>query len=512
VFDPGRREAEEEGARSPSILGLSGIRPLSAGVAPGPRSVAPGGEAVPLSEPPGTSLLGLGSVRAMPGAFQSSPGAVDPEPPTRSLLGLEGLPFAFEPLRIPPSTGENGGPPNPTLLGLENVPYAPYTATPRPPPVPRPAAPPAAVPRASPGPSFFGIQTRMPLPGSAAPLAPPREVEVPDFERDVEHRVERAFPIERAILVSIAAHVLLILLLSFAPVSVLSNPHKALLAAFAPPDKSAEEKIPIVFREAPGPARENPKKAELSDADRRAGGGDRSKPKSSAPFVPERRGIQGLAPGAPLVRRPLQRPSAAEAERQARAQPPAASSPREDGIKNEGSPDAFRLPPAGPSREGAAGAKALPDLRTAAKEAARQVVASGGGEAGAGFPNPDGGFVDTGPLSFETSWYDWGPYAAEMVRRIKLHWKTPNDPFKGKVTIRFAILPDGHVADVQILKESQNPAYTHAAEQAIVTSDPFRPLPKDLLESLGKEHREHIIVTFFYNYRPEEIGKPGEPY
>jgi TonB family protein len=142
-------------------------------------------------------------------------------------------------------------------------------------------------------------------------------------------------------------------------------------------------------------------------------------------------------------------------------------------------------------------------LDQAIREAARD-AAGGGSQGGAGFPNADGGFVDSGPLSFDTTWYDWGPYAEEMVRRIKLHWEIPELArlgWKGKLTIRFFILADGRVVDATIVRQSGIPPFDFAALQAILKSSPFRPLPSDLGSS-----REGVTVTFFYNLRPEKEG------
>ncbi|HEV2063204.1 MAG TPA: energy transducer TonB, partial [Thermoanaerobaculia bacterium] len=136
----------------------------------------------------------------------------------------------------------------------------------------------------------------------------------------------------------------------------------------------------------------------------------------------------------------------------------------------------------------------------AIKRAARGVGSPG--DQGSPPSNSDGGFKDTGPLSFDTSWYDWGPYAAEMIRRIKLHWEIPELArlgWKGRVTIRFYIRGNGQVEGATILSISGVPPFDHAALQSILTSSPFRPLPRDL----GSD-REGVTVTFFYNLRPEE--------
>jgi TonB family protein len=153
-------------------------------------------------------------------------------------------------------------------------------------------------------------------------------------------------------------------------------------------------------------------------------------------------------------------------------------------------------------------ASAGPDARLAGldkaiRDAAKAVGATG--EGGAGTSNPEGGFVDSGPLSFDTTWYDWGPYAEEMVRRIKLHWEIPELArlgWKGRLTIRFFIMADGRVEAARIMAKSGVPPFDFAALQAILKSDPFRPLPKDLLAQVPGKDREGITVTFFYNIRP----------
>ena len=115
--------------------------------------------------------------------------------------------------------------------------------------------------------------------------------------------------------------------------------------------------------------------------------------------------------------------------------------------------------------------------------------------------------MDSGPLSFDTTWYDWGAYAAEMIRRIKLHWDVPELArlgWKGSLTVRFYIRADGTVEDAKILRMSGVPPFDNAAFQAIIKSSPFRPLPAEL-----HEEREGVTITFFYNMRVEEDEPRG---
>ncbi|MGH9369598.1 MAG: TonB family protein [Thermoanaerobaculia bacterium] len=479
-------------------------------------------------EPPTRSILGLGRIEPSPLRVASDPSRSNGEPPTRTLLGLQGL--VHSPLRPAAlSAAWDGSRPTRSLLGLEGIRPAPIRNSARlaarppeadEPPTrgilalgairPMPGVPPPTVagpPEGDPASrSFFGLQAlpyvSRPVAGATRGVRPAAApvVEVPEFEKDLGHRAEPAFPLERAILGSLAAHVLLIVLLLSAPPAV-HDPSKGLLAPLVPSERIDEEKIPIIFKEAPGPARENPKKSDLSDADRRAGGGDRSKPRAQSPFVGERQGKSGLLPGPQSPSSPPR----AEAGRGPDAPSAGEAKARETADPTEG---AFAVPRStadASTSPGGRTASALQGINQAIRDAARGVGAPG--EDGAGFPNPGGGFVDSGPLSFDTTWYDWGPYAAEMVRRIKNHWNVPELArfgWKGKVTIRFFILADGRVEAATILSRSGTPPFDFAALQAIVTSSPFRPLPADL----GSE-REGVTVTFFYNIRPGEEGGSG---
>ena len=335
--------------------------------------------------------------------------------------------------------------------------------------------------------------------------ATPPPPEVPEADKDlfdIERKADRAFPIERAILFSIAAHILLFVFILKAPFSFSSASPRGILGAFVDSERQREldRKIPIVFRSAPGPARENPRRADGSDATRRAGGGDPNRARSETPFIAPLPGKEGLRPGQVAAQsRPAPKlPSTGTgADASAQAAP---------GEKAAGGADAFKIPQAGRQSSGREGPK-LADLDRAIQEAAKGVGAARG-EQGAGFPNPEGGFVDSGPISFDTTWYDWGPYAEEMVRRIKLHWEIPELArlgWKGKLTIRFFIRGDGRVEGARILSVSGVPPFDNAALQAILTSSPFRPLPKDL----GSD-REGVTVTFFYNIRPEKDGQRSQ--
>ena len=118
-------------------------------------------------------------------------------------------------------------------------------------------------------------------------------------------------------------------------------------------------------------------------------------------------------------------------------------------------------------------------------------------------PDRDGGGVDTGGLSFDTQWYDWGPYAKLMLAKIRRNWDIPaiaRMGVSGAVRIRFYLERDGTVTGLQISDESGKPPMDFAARDAILDSSAFRPLPADLIGS----GPEGVTITFYYNSRPRE--------
>jgi TonB family protein len=120
------------------------------------------------------------------------------------------------------------------------------------------------------------------------------------------------------------------------------------------------------------------------------------------------------------------------------------------------------------------------------------------GASGGLVPDRRGGQVDLGPLSFDTEGYDWGPYAAEMLRRIRYHWDIPEIAqmgVQGVVRIHFYIETDGRVTGLEIQRFSGHPPLDFAARDAILNASPLPPLPADL----GGLGHEGVTITFYYN-------------
>lgn len=286
-----------------------------------------------------------------------------------------------------------------------------------------------------------------------------------------------------ALELSLLAHLLLAWLLPAGHRAMLSILPAPALASAAVPES---EPIRFELVELPQQREEQPSRpdAPASDLSRRAHGGE------GAPA--DRPEVRGTSP-------------------ELRLAPPSVG----DGRPQAGGASAA-APPARTAEQAAAasgsGASALLVAPTPAPPARAPVLkglspGDGGLRQGAAVPDRRGGQVDLGPLTFDTQWYDWGPYAAEMLRRIRYHWKIPEIArvgVPGVTRIHFVIERNGRVSAVEIQRESGHPSMDFAARDAIANASPLPPLPPDLL---GVE-REGVTITFFYNTDPpEEYGR-----
>jgi TonB family protein len=251
---------------------------------------------------------------------------------------------------------------------------------------------------------------------------------------------------------------------------------------------------PKTFVEAPGSKKQNaPVNAPFSDANRKAsmpnptGTNPTTRPGEGplyVPPMPARGDSRQPQQAQPAIDQPAQQPG-----QQATPQNPTSAS----GLT-------YRKSTAQAATSGV-------DWRNAIKDVGK--VASLGGQQGLDLSGAGGGekgFAASGPLSFETQWYDWGPYAASMVSRIRVNWYANMPPLirtgmKGVVTIRFAIHRDGSITDVTIVNSSTIPPYDFAAKHAIELSSPLNPLPKDFPNEM-----EHVTCMFFYNEEPPARG------
>jgi TonB family protein len=270
-----------------------------------------------------------------------------------------------------------------------------------------------------------------------------------------------------------------------------------MMAALQPPPRRAQVEEPVWPRfqlvDLPNQKEEKPSRrnAPGSDLDRRAHGG------VGAPA--DQPGSQGNTP---------------EQRMQAPAAGTAGGSSGTEGVKVAGKGEEGEGAGRGAKTGEGEGASPTPPIQVAdaGGEALRQPFQGGGqnrpvlrgigglgpGSIGGSVPNRKGGRVDMGPLSFDTNWYEWGPYAAEMLRKIRYHWRIPEIAqlgVGGVVRIRFFIERDGRVTGLEIEMPSAHPPMDYAARDAILNASPLNPLPADLV---GVE-REGVTITFYYN-------------
>ena len=260
-----------------------------------------------------------------------------------------------------------------------------------------------------------------------------------------------------------------------------------------------DQEKPLTFELVDIPAKEEKpledRKPVLSDQDRRAHGGEGEKAsrrpavRGNTPELVRAQGGTRPGRGAPPVRpgpRTVPQPERRQPQRPRR--PEETTRPQQKGAGQEARPREVPKAPAAPAIQlPPPGAVALPPDIGGLTES----------------PDRKGGRVDTGALSFDTRWYDWGPYAAAMLRKIRRNWEIPEIAklgVSGVVRIRFYIEKDGSVSGLRIVDESGKPPMDFSARDAIANASPFQPLPSDLT---GVD-REGVTITFYYNTRPPD--------
>lgn len=98
---------------------------------------------------------------------------------------------------------------------------------------------------------------------------------------------------------------------------------------------------------------------------------------------------------------------------------------------------------------------------------------------------------------------DFGPYMADMQRRVKRAWFPPKGNESKRVVMLWKIKKDGTVTDVKVDKSSGVKPADEAAVTAVKNASPFRPLPT------GSPDVVDIQFTFDYNVF-NNSGTPDE--
>lgn len=98
----------------------------------------------------------------------------------------------------------------------------------------------------------------------------------------------------------------------------------------------------------------------------------------------------------------------------------------------------------------------------------------------------------------DTQGVDFGPYLQRILLDVKQNWYLLIPPSaemkKGKLAIKFAIGPDGHVMNLTLLVPSGDTALDRPAWGSITNSNPFPPLPSNF-----KGPYLELLFKFYYN-------------
>lgn len=120
----------------------------------------------------------------------------------------------------------------------------------------------------------------------------------------------------------------------------------------------------------------------------------------------------------------------------------------------------------------------------------------GGGGPGSGSGdspgNPDGNTKGPGSVGSQKD-VDFGPYMADLQRRIKRHWFPPRGQENRRVVVVFKIHTHGELSNLRIERSSGMDSADQAALAAVQNAAPFRPLPD------GAPSVVDIQFTFDYN-------------
>jgi TonB family protein len=310
-----------------------------------------------------------------------------------------------------------------------------------------------------------------------------------DFEERYqdEQVVGRGLSASNIVVLSLILHVLVILLLQVVPRMNLFLPsqeelerRRQELARQQERERNERRFVFVAPRiDMPAPPKQD---VPLSDLDRRAKAPERAlKPDNPLPFArgntPERidqaQAQPQQAKGAETAAKPDNTPPQPDPEEQlARALPPA-----DQGIRR--SPETSRPAP------GALG-EALRNLQRYVQNET--------------FNNPQGGANDPGTsIQFDSKGVDFGPWLRRFVAQVRRNWFVPYAAmtFHGRVVLQFNIHKNGTITDVVVASPSDIDAFTRAANNAILGSNPTEPLPVAYPDPAA-----FFTVTFYYNEQP----------
>lgn len=116
------------------------------------------------------------------------------------------------------------------------------------------------------------------------------------------------------------------------------------------------------------------------------------------------------------------------------------------------------------------------------------------------FNNPRGGNTEqSADIQFDSMGVDFGPWLRRFKNQVERNWLVPAAAmnFKGRVVIRFNVLRNGVIRDLEVLQPAPIPALTNSALNSLRLSNPTAQLPPEYPAEMVL-----FTVTFHYNEDP----------
>ncbi len=249
-------------------------------------------------------------------------------------------------------------------------------------------------------------------------------------------------------------------------------------AAKASPSRPQQRQAPVARPTQPQPqAQPQPKQSPQPASQRKSSPAPTQTPKQTAdPAAPKIKRSVGSPIVMPSPSGQANLPSGPVLSRGGGSSPNPSSSSANSG--SQGAPSPSQLP-GGPS--------------------SRPSLGSPGGQAGQGgtgsfnqFGSPGGGGGRAGVDALAEP--NFGPYIAELQRRIKNNWRPPSDSQTKRIVAVFSVGRAGNLVGITIKTSSGTPLADQAAIQAIQVSAPFKPLPPNY-----RGNTIDVLFTFDYN-------------
>jgi len=312
-----------------------------------------------------------------------------------------------------------------------------------------------------------------------------------DYHPDITP-VGQAISWREGVLLSIIAHLLMVILILVAPrwFPWLTEPRRVQVVA-----RQGQPEPPLKFMmvapRTERPVLKAPDRAIASDLNRAAASPERAKkPENIEPFSRGNSPERVDEPPRQMARGQGPQPDPAAGRPVENAQP-------EQTQKIPESPSSLQLPSAQsrPAQNGANGRSATSggSLGDALRNLQRYTQNES-------FDNQGGGGGQFGPeIQFDTKGVEFGPWIRRFIAQVKRNWFIPYAAMsmKGHVVIQFNVHKDGSITDLQVVGPSGVDAFNNAAFGALSGSNPTQPLPPEYPDS-----KAFFTVTFFYNETP----------